>query len=126
RLRIRPVEGNVSGGRWCRLLAELHEPSCQPARKIEEVQLLNMAGQAPQLCHERRQQGIAELRVSVQLLHEDGSRKRERLGWLDRGGRRGAWLTVEQRELPKEVRRVQRGDDRLVPLSRGEHDLHRA
>src|SRR5438105_3306650 len=61
RLRIRPVECDLPVGRWRRLLAQLHEAPRQPARQVQEMELLHVAGEASQLRDQGCQEGVAQL-----------------------------------------------------------------
>ena len=72
------------------------------------------------------EQRVAQARDRVEQLAEDRPRQDQRLGRLERGGRGRARRAVEQRQLAEEVARPQRGDDRLLPFRRGQHDLDRA
>ena len=98
----------------------------QATREVEEVELLDVAGQAAQLGHEAGQQRVAQARITVEQVVEDGPREHQRLGRLE--GRRGRRVrrAIEQRQLAEEVARPERGDDGLLALRRGQHDLDRA
>ena len=105
---------------------EAHEAHRQPAGEIEEVELLDVPGEASQLGRHSGEEGDPQPAILVEQLLERRPAEAQRLDRLDGGGRRGMRRTVEQRQLAEEVAGLEGGDDRLVPLGRWQHDLHGA
>ena len=74
------------------------------AGQVEEVELLDVAGQAPQLARPAREQRAPEARLRLDQLVERVAAEDERLGGLDRDDGRRVRRAVEQRELAEEAR----------------------
>ena len=106
--------------------ASAHEAPGKAPGQIEEVQLLDVAGEAPQLGDEAREQRAPQARLRLDQLVERGTTEDEGLRGLDRRGGGGVRRAVEERELAEEVAPRERGDDRaLLALGRREDDLDR-
>ena len=109
------------------LPGEPDDPAGEPPGQVEEVELLDVAGEPAQLHDEAGEQRPAEGRLGLDQLVEPVPAQDERLGRLDRDGRRRVGRTVEEGELAEEVAARQGGDDRaLLALGRRQDDLHRA
>jgi len=50
---------------------QARQPGRQPTGQVEEMELLDVLGQPPQLRRERGKEGVAQLRVMVDQLPED-------------------------------------------------------
>ena len=97
----------------------------ESAGDVEEVQLLDMIGQAAELRRDRREQGVDDRGLGGKQFAELGTRQDERLRRLEGRGRRGSRRTVEQGELTEDVAGSERCENGLVPGVGREHDLDR-
>ena len=103
------------------------EMAGEPAREIEEVEILHLGGQSSDLTGERDEQHVAQHRLVVDERVEGISSQDLRLGRVERHRRRGPSSAVEQRQLPEEAARADGGEDRrLGPVVRRDRDLHGA
>ncbi len=119
------VVGPVDLGRP--VLDRTQQVAGQPARQVEEVEVLDLGGQPADLGRERRQQRPAELRLLVDQAIERIPAQHARLDTVQRDRRGRARRTVEQRQLAEEPARPDRGQDRrLGAVVRGKGDLHEA
>ncbi len=126
RLRVGPVEPHLAGI-GIGLAGEARQAAGQAAGEVQEVQLLDVAGDAAQLA---RQAGQQRIRAGLgSRSSEDCSSSRESVHVSlasSATARRRARRTVEQGQLSEEVAAAQRGDDGLLALHAGQHDLHGA
>ena len=121
RSRIEPSSAGGPG-----FLGEPDEAGRHAPGHVEEMELLDVDGEAPQLGRQRGQERVADRRFRRDQLAEsvawqdDGLRRRE-------GRRRGrSGRAVEQRQLAEDVARAQGRDDRLVAGLGRKGDLHLA
>ncbi len=125
RLRIGPVEADLVG-LGLGLTRQPRQAAGQPSGEVEEVELLHVSGDAPDLSREAGQQRLPQRLVAIEHLEEGLTRERQRLGRFQGHGRGRARSPVEQRQLAEEVTAAQGGDDGLLTLEAGQHDLDRA
>ena len=87
------------------------------------MQLLHLPGEPPQLAGQVGQQRIAETWVAIEQLAEAVTGQRPRFAGLEGHGHRRARLIIEQGQLTEGISATQRGDDGLIALGTGQHDL---
>jgi len=91
------------------------------------MEILDVAGQAPDLPRERRKERSSKLRIAVDEAQELVAVEDERLRRFDRDDRRRVRGAVEDGQLAEELARAEDGHDRwLGALVRREDDLDRA
>ena len=122
RLRVGPVEAHLARSR-SGVARETGEPGRQAAGEIEEVQLLHLPGEPPQLAGQADEERVPEAGVAVEQLAEAVAGQGPRLAGFQRHGCRRARLTVEQSQLPEGVPSAKRRDDGLLAVMAGQHDL---
>ena len=127
-LGVRPRQANLTGRR--RPLGGLdlaQQMTRQPARQVEEMEVLELGGQSPDLARQRGQQRPPDRRVLVEQPIERVAMEHDRLARLDRDGRGRPRAAVEQGELAEEAPGSDgRQDRRLRAVLRGDQDLDRA
>ena len=97
-----------------RTAGEPEETGRHPAGHVEEMELLDVVGQAAELAGQGRQECVAGARLRVDQLTESIARQDQRLGRLEGDRGRRARRAVEQGELAEEGTRPDRRQDRLV------------
>ena len=88
----------------------------ETTRQVEEMEVLDLGGQPPDLRGERAKERAADAGVVVDEVDRRRGAEDERLDPLDGDGRRGPRRAVEQRELAEEPARSD--DTAVVTISR--------
>ena len=102
--RSRIVPSSAAGPGF---LGEPDEPRRHAAGHVEEVELLDVDGEAAQLAGQRGQQGVADRRLGGDQLAELVARQDDGLGRRERRRRGRPRRAVEQGELAEDVARPQ-------------------
>ena len=87
------------------LPSEPDDPAGQTPWQVQEVELLDVAGEPAELGDERSEQRLAQLGLGLDELLEPVAAQDQRLGRLDRDCGRRVRRTIEQCELAEEVAR---------------------
>ena len=117
--RIAPSPAGVAPGSF----AHPGKARRESTGDVEEVELLDVMGEAADLGGERREERLPHHRLGCDQLAEAIARKDVGLRRLDGDRGRGARRSVEQGELAEEVARTERREDRLVARIGGQGDL---
>ena len=114
-----------SGKCLARFVRDPGEARREAPGDVEEVELLDVVGEPPQLRGERGEERVADRRLGREQLAELGPRQDRGLRRLDRDRRRRARRPVEQCQLAEDVAGPERREDRLVAGVARQHDLDR-
>ncbi len=93
-------------------------------REIEEVEVLDLEGEATDLARQRGEEGSAQGRFAIDETIERVASQHVRLDPVEGHGGRRARGSIEQRQLPEEAARADGGQDgRLRPVVGRDRDL---
>ena len=84
----------------------------EPAGQVEEMEILDLRGEAPDLAGQAGEQRAAQAGLRVDQSVEGVAAEHERLDRVHRDRRRRSWRPVEQRQLAEEPAPPDRGEDR--------------
>jgi hypothetical protein len=117
---------HLAAGVRIAVAGQANEAHGEASGEIQEMQLLDLPGEAPQLGGQARKERYPKPWILVDELLEWSAGETQGLDRLHGSGGGGVRRAVEQRKLAEEVAGSKGGDDRLVALRGWQDDLHRS